>query len=86
MAQRVPRTVANKAVISPIIALCPKLDNHSGLVNSFSKWRKDNSPSGIDKNRFGVSETGIAIKAGITRNSSKTHAPVRLNIANSPAS
>ena len=51
--------------------LWKKLESHSSDVNSFSKCRSENSPLGIDKNRLGVSETGIAISAGVTRNSSK---------------
>ncbi len=84
MAHSVPSVVASTDVDTAMMPLCAKLDSHSGLVNRFSKWRSENSPLGIDRNRLGVSDTGIAISAGNTRNSSATHAPTRLNRANSP--
>ena len=62
------------AEVRPMTALCQKLDIHSSLPKSFSKWRSDSSPLGIDKKRLGVSETGMAIKAGRTRNRSRSHA------------
>ena len=84
MAQSVPSVVANTDVEIAITPLWKKLDSHSSLVNSFSKWRRENSPFGIDRNRFGVKETGIAISAGVTRNNSKTQAPTRLKSENNP--